>query len=297
LFDERGHFRERRRPTHRAKPRHAHGRGGIREAQDLFRRPARQHAVDEPGSEHIAGPCGIDSVDRKCRGMNDPVTVERHRAVGPERDAQQALVEAAELPQRALGVAFARQQRREMFREDRDRDTPDELRGAVRHAIEIARDDHAGLDGLATHPDRRFLVHIVHVEHPRLQNHWVDGGIAEHQPRIAVPEYRPLARGLIHQHHGELVVRLVDDDVRDVHVADREILEDPPAVRIVADRTQKTRAEPKGSARGEHRGHLAAAGHEVVVDPKLRLRGGAAGRTGEEVYVVYRACAESDDIH
>ena len=147
------------------------------------------------------------------------------------------------------------------------------------------------------HPDRSFLVDIVDMQNTTFEDCGVDRGVAEQQPRIAMPQHRPFACRLIDEDDGELVVSLADDDVGEVDVAGGEILAHPTAVRVIADRAEKASAEAERRARGEHRRDLAAAGDEVRVDAQLGFRRGPSRGAGEKVDVVDGAGAEADNVH
>ena len=149
----------------------------------------------------------------------------------------------------------------------------------------------------ARRPDRRFLVHVVDVQHPPFEDGRVDRRIAEQQPRIAVPEHRALACRLIDEDDGELVVSLADDDVGEVDVAGGEILTHPPAVRVVADRAEKASAEAE-------RAHVASIvatwppqEMKCALMRSLVSRRGASRGAGEKVDVIDGAGAEADNVH
>ena len=84
-----------------------------------------------------------------------------------KRDAHQPMLGAAQLPERALHVALAGDRARDVLRQDRDRHRRDELVGALRDAVDVARDLGAHRGRGRGDLNRSILIDVVDVDDAR----------------------------------------------------------------------------------------------------------------------------------
>jgi hypothetical protein len=106
----------------------------------------------------------IDGLDAERRLLVDAVAVENHRTVLAERDAQHLIVPLAKDPQRLLDVVRAGEVRRHVLREDGVRDRAHQFLGPIRQAVDVTGHDRAAGASDFRRPNRRVVVHIVHVD-------------------------------------------------------------------------------------------------------------------------------------
>ena len=111
----------------------------------------------------------------------------------------------------------------------------DQLLGPIRQAVDVARDDRAAGAGDFRRPNRRVVVHIVHVDDAgggqRLGRQFA---LAQAQAVVAIPQHDALAGRGVDENHRELVFGVTDDEIGDVDVAVGQLGADPAAVLVGA---------------------------------------------------------------
>ncbi len=212
--------------------------------------------------------------------MDEAIAVERDRAFGADRHAEQAVVHLPQLPERGVGVAGTREADGHVLGEDGYGDGLHEIDGSRRQAIDVAGHDEPRAPRDPRRHDRGLLVDIVHVQQARRDDRALGDLVrAQLELLVTIPEDDALARDLVHHDHRVLIARVLDDRVAAIDAVVREFLPDATAVVIGAGDAHVLGPQPEPRARHQRRRHLPAATDRLAADPDLgevalRLRHG-----------------------
>ncbi len=265
------HLAERRHRRYGAQPGAAEGRGRICEAKNVGHRPRLQQSVDEPRTEHVAGAGAVNDLHLERRHNVKGIAVERDRSQLSARHDEDAAVQPPQLPQRALRIAFAGDRRRQILLEDGIGDRRNQPLRVVRHVLEIARDDHAGIAGGRHGIQRQLRVVIVHMDDARSHRRRRQSLERQLQPVATVPENRAIAPR-IDEDHRTAVRRIAFDRVAHVDTGMCQRISDQPSMLVRSERPDVPGAQPQRGARGHYGRRLPTAQESPITDAHLAAR-------------------------
>jgi hypothetical protein len=111
----------------------------IGEAHDLPRWLAAKQGINERATEDVAGTSRVQGLHADSGFMNDFMAGKQERATRPKRDAEHGVVRSAQPLQGTRQISLPRQFRRNVFREDWNRDRLDECLDIICRPLDVAR--------------------------------------------------------------------------------------------------------------------------------------------------------------